>query len=718
MGLNVTTTDGHFRLANVTSKLKTQSYKLLAYPSRLLARLRKFDELLTQNTATSLTSMQMHDLDSNGILIARSAPPPSSFSPLPGPWGFLTSGYIVGLIVMAVLMHRIQNIVVPPGHQFTNRFIRPPRRHILFQAVYRSILPLNLSSSLVRLIVRLPSLYFVAKSLFLWTIVLAQTADTSPSWDSSWFQSLGSWAGQQEMAALCWSTFCSVCGALCVEALTRGLEGGNSNASPFNLFGYAFLLHVYSSPMTHGTKLEGTPPRPDKHAVFTIILPLLQLAIIHCLGIKQRWSNHRLVPSAFVSLLALIHFHWVLWFSESSYPLLNYMPCLFESILLSVTLLAIFLNLLTQVVTEGSVARPLFGHHAALLPRWDEDFSIALLRMGTASLEASSVAGLGNEVGTVAALTPSILGQTEFGTVELSRSGVSSISHTFEGYGKNRRMKKGFTNEIKSVKVTSTEGDLWLDMTWYREFARFGVGVVRVIKRLFQLFRSIMRGRSRLRSQLSADMQGTASPLDLLQGEQEDEEDVYDRFIRGEQVSDDEYDEYEPTTRSRSESIGSTSSRSDSAEDTAHDDQFETVGLYADLSSATSVSASASLLLAHMADNSSSPLTRRRFNRLVSGSSLHSLDNNSRDEWAEVARARRTSASTASSAPTEESLDEARRNCVICTVEPRQIICWPCRCLALCDDCRENLATRSSASKHTCPCCRRNVEGYSKIYIP
>ncbi|KAF8844547.1 hypothetical protein BDN67DRAFT_962924 [Paxillus ammoniavirescens] len=714
MGFNTTTAVVHLRLVEVTSEFKTQSYKLLAYSSSLLARLWNLD-VLSQKSATALNSM--HDPDSSDVLVARSAPPPS-FTPLPGPWGFLTSGYIIGLIVMAVLMHRIQNIVVPPRHQFAHRFARPPQRHGFFQAVYRTMFPLDFSSSLVRVIMRLPSLYLVAKSLLLWTIVFAQTADQFPCWDLSWLQSLGCWAAQQEMASLCWTTFCSVCGALCIEALTRGLEGGSSSASPFNLFGYAFLLHIYSSPMTHGTKLEGSPSRPDKHVVLTIMLPLFQLAIVHCLGIKQRWSNHRLVPSTFVSLLGLMHFHWVLWFSDSSYPLLNYMPCLFESILLFVTLLAIFLNVLTQVVTEGSVSRPLFGHHAVLLPRWDEDFSVALLRMGTGSLEASSVAGLGNEVGTVAALTPSTLGQTEFGTVELSRSGVSSISHPYEGYGKDRRMKKGFANEIKSVKATSTEGDLWLDMTWYREFARFGVGVARVIKAVFELFWSIVRRRPRLRppSSTSTDMPGTASPDERPQAEQEDEEDVYDRFTRGEAVSDDEYDEYEPIIRSRSESTSSASSRSDTGEDTSHDDQFETVGLYADLS-ATSVSASASLLLAHMIDNSSSPLTRRRFNRLVPGPPSNPPDD-SRDDWAEVIRARRIPASAAISTPTEDQCDETRRNCVICIVEPRQIICWPCRCLALCDDCRENLATRTSSSKHTCPCCRRNVEGYSKIYIP
>jgi hypothetical protein len=65
-----------------------------------------------------------------------------------------------------------------------------------------------------------------------------------------------------------------------------------------------------------------------------------------------------------------------------------------------------------------------------------------------------------------------------------------------------------------------------------------------------------------------------------------------------------------------------------------------------------------------------------------------------------------------------EMEDEARRNCVICMSEPRVIICWPCRCLSLCDECRGSLAARSSGSKHLCPCCRSNVEGYSRIFIP
>lgn len=127
-------------------------------------------------------------------------------------------------------MHRIQNIVVPPRHR-VRRFTRPQSEHRFFH-IACAIFPLDLSSSLVRFILRLPSVYFLSKSLLLWSTTLAQTAHKIPS-DSLFF--LASWVARYDTSALCWFTFCTVCGALCVEALTRGLEGSNSSASPFNL---------------------------------------------------------------------------------------------------------------------------------------------------------------------------------------------------------------------------------------------------------------------------------------------------------------------------------------------------------------------------------------------------------------------------------------------------------------------------------------------------
>jgi hypothetical protein len=397
--------------------------------------------------------------------------------------------------------------------------------------------------------------------------------------------------------------------------------------------------------------------------------------MIHMLGVNQRWSHQRLIPTSITSILSLVHFHTVLWFSPSSYPLLNYVPCLFETGLTAVTLLTIALNALTQLLLEGSITRPLFGHQATLLPKWDEDFSIVLLRLGTASLEATSVAGLGNEVGgvTVSETTIANKPHTEYGSVEINRFGVTSISNTMEGRGRRRKLKEGFANEIKNIKASSGEGELWVNSAWYRELVRFGVSVGKFAKGLWRLAWDGLRGRVRRRSQdvVAPGREGITSleRMATNASDESDEPDIYDRFLRGETVTDDE-EEYEPTRRSRTTSVsGTPSTMSDD------NDESETVGLYADLSSAASTSTSAPVLLAHMTDTAASPLTRRRYSRLVAGEATSPEQGSVFDDWSKIIDDRRSMFGPVAT----DGLAESRRNCVICTVEPRQIICWPCR---------------------------------------
>ena len=198
----------------------------------------------------------------------------------------------------ALLLNRIQNIVVPSR--------RPPHHHMrsssssrtswaFFNLVLPSFFPIDLSSTYSRTVLRLPTMYYILKSLVLWTILLLQAADYFPhaSWEP--LQSLDEWVAHKEMDEICWFTFRAICGALCVGALTKGLEGvGTTPASPFNLvcpfiqfmsqrlshsvqFGYSFMLHFYSSPLTHIVKPEGLPSRPDVNVIFTIYVPLLQV---------------------------------------------------------------------------------------------------------------------------------------------------------------------------------------------------------------------------------------------------------------------------------------------------------------------------------------------------------------------------------------------------------------------------------------------------------
>lgn len=127
-------------------------------------------------------------------------------------------------------------------------------------------------------------------------------------------------------------------------------------------------------------------------------------------------------------------------------------------------------------------------------------------------------------------------------------------------------------------------------------------------------------------------------------------------------------------TESSNEDSDVPSSISPSIGDGDDDDDDDVSNLYADINSHE-----APLLLAHL----QRPwLTRRQYGPIINPSS--------RVPWG---------------ISPEDA--ETSRNCVICTVEPRVIICWPCRCLALCDDCRGSLAARSASSKHHCPCCRQ-----------
>ncbi|KAI9065060.1 hypothetical protein FKP32DRAFT_1610894 [Trametes sanguinea] len=649
----------------------------------------------------------------------------SSGPPVPGMWGFLTSGYFLGLFIMAFVLNRIQNIVVPPRrppgfrihHNSFNMHARLSWRRLFLSWLF----PVDLSSTRSRLLFRMPSMYLLGKAFSLWAVLLVQAAGPSTLSQAGWMQPLFAWVAEKKMEDICWYTFLSACATLCIGTLTTGLEGLNMNdSSPFNLFAFAFQLYVCAASHSHAPK-EGEPPsRPDVHVIITIMLPLIQLVVMHCLEVKQRWTQYRLVLSTTIGLLALIHFHSVVWFSPHAYPLTTYAARVVESIMLAVIAFTVGLNAMTQLLLDGTISRPLVGH-SAILPRWDEDFNVALFRLGTASMDATAVAGLGNEVGGVASARPAFSAialrnarnkaELVRGELELDRAGVAGLSPAYEERGGVRRVvRKGFANEITSVKAKAASTDLWmntvLNIAWQRHFGAFLASAWRAAVRVWRASIGCLRRKSERVSQ-------------------EEPEDPYKRFLRGEDVSDDEDEEFHPDGfEDGLDSMPTPSSLSEDEDDDGEEtgvvevEEFtEQAQLFADLSTSATQMASAPLLLAHMTDTSPSPLTRRGYRRLVSGS-RRAADADDWEEWDEFVLERRRVKRAEAEAKGEDAFAEQTRNCVICTVEARDIICWPCRCLALCDDCRENLASRSSASKHTCPCCRRSVEGYSKIYIP
>jgi hypothetical protein len=140
------------------------------------------------------------------------------------------------------LLNRIQHIVVPPRAS-----IRGRRRHGVFHtghlvppqtltsqllnflnSLRQRVLPVNLDSTLSRLILCSPSLLHACRSLVLLTVTMLQVLDIfpSPSPSSHWgMRGLAVWALKHDMYQICWKAFLSACVVVLVGALLAGLEG-------------------------------------------------------------------------------------------------------------------------------------------------------------------------------------------------------------------------------------------------------------------------------------------------------------------------------------------------------------------------------------------------------------------------------------------------------------------------------------------------------------
>ncbi len=115
--------------------------------------------------------------------------------------------------------------------------------------------------------------------------------------------------------------------------------------------------------------------------------------MFHVLSISKRLTSHRLIPTTLTSLLSLIHFHTTLYFHfagtsnsvtpattvtsiptakttrrthaylavNASYPLLNYVPNLFETLLLSTIFLTVLINATAQLLVQGRIEQLFSG---------------------------------------------------------------------------------------------------------------------------------------------------------------------------------------------------------------------------------------------------------------------------------------------------------------------------------------------------------------------
>lgn len=291
---------------------------------------------------------------------------------------------------------------------------------------------------------------------------------------------------------------------------------------------------------------------------------------------------------------------------------------------------------------------------------------------------------------------------------------------------KKKKVLKGYINEVRSIDVGADSEEtlgnaqnaetrdqlLSLERRWLRAFGAF----IRVLwgtlrgtyRWLWVTSHNIISGQrqavhnaglpkeslSRMASGMSFYVEAAEEEWDDVD-ESEADHDSYARFLRGEDISDDDSGDStfsDGTDESESESD---SSRQEELCDDMDDDD----GLFADSSQHQSVwemlrgeaiqlfsdlvdnhvDDDSSMVLAHMAyPRSGGPLTRRRLESVIR--TRHQLENEGEDEFERVRREVMYKMRNNNNIPyADEDEERVRRLCVICTVQERDIICWPCR---------------------------------------
>lgn len=114
------------------------------------------------------------------------------------------------------------------------------------------------------------------------------------------------------------------------------------------------------------------------------------------------------------------------------------------------------------------------------------------------------------------------------------------------------------------------------------------------------------------------------------------------------------------------------------------------------------------ILNSHL-NNEGTIMTRSRFNKI-----LPFKDESSKLLEVLLSK-RKNNISKVLNGETDDEDYDSKLSCVVCQVNNREIITWPCKCFSICESCRLTLASKAIEG---CVCCRRPVEGVSKVFIP
>jgi hypothetical protein len=385
------------------------------------------------------------------------------------------------------------------------------------------------------------------------------------------------------------------------------------------------------------------------------------------LGLFGKDREYKLIPTTFFGILNIIHFIYCLIRKESGYPALFMMARIPEMFVIGLIAFVHSLHKFSILLHNGNVrSLPLRYRDWPL----SDDFPTVLFNIGITCLKTTRSLGLLNDLGPIK--IPLAAGMSpEYSTV---------IKKRIEG--QNGFLNKEEIEDAPKRPSVLTERLLpWiLSLSFAYTLIKFlQIGVYRMFSWPFRRNENFA-----FDNELKQDLESEADS------------------------------DFDPTVDSISDLESSTSENRE--DELAWEDENaelceEIVNLTRDLSEngdhPTANTASPVGHILNLINQPAQLLTRSKVKVLESGNAIVISDSRSSIINSPL--------SLFGGMLSTDNFTFSARNCVICQSEVRCIVLRPCGCLCLCDDCRVALAARKFKD---CPCCRRIVSGFSRIYEP
>ncbi|KAJ2615017.1 hypothetical protein H4S08_001445 [Coemansia sp. RSA 1365] len=534
---------------------------------------------------------------------------------------------------------------------------------------------------------------------------------------------LGRSAGVEASAASAlWQAYVATCAFDCVDVFVARLEGSACMAGEYmgSVVERTALFHFY-----------GASTRVQELAMVFVAEKLLQAVLLLAVRGGWRW---RLLPTAAGNALLLHHFVFSMRHGpRAAYPLVQVLAMMLILLALAVVVVTVAISGLARAVDciaaprRRAPATPLYNRAGVfqgaadddvpfelardvllpICPDLRRDFGVEILDLAAACLQQCSsqvrASGLARPCGPVRLPRATALDDWADAAVA-PRRGMDVFIDDEPASLPPPHAAHGLVAAIQGTRFPSVRR-LSLE-AWALVLALFHYLTKKKIIRPAKLVLNTSNRSHVGAQQLNSSRDGNRV------GQRELDLDAHSD-------SGSEFDHDYVCSASDSSDSGDDASESDDAISESDILTAETASLVADILSTTSNDPSSDRLaavatfMAHTAlsDDSTVVVTRsmcsRRLAHINSGAEHPALPFVRRecDALAQLITSRRDFRHMED--------NDTRSLCVVCWTNSRCVMLRPCRCLCLCNDCRAALVVRNFDH---CPCCRRPVAGYSRVY--